>query len=52
MDPITNKDLTPIQKKFVERFGVGIVCSVKNAEDILELNDTQKVKYNCSDDNT
>ncbi|MGE5821898.1 MAG: hypothetical protein ACM31M_04875, partial [Nitrososphaerota archaeon] len=35
LDPITNKDLTPIQKKFVERFDVGITCFVKNVEDIF-----------------
>ena len=35
-DNITNKNLTPIQKKFAERYQLSFSCSVNSVNDIIE----------------
>ncbi|HKQ21897.1 MAG TPA: hypothetical protein VJS91_07650, partial [Nitrososphaeraceae archaeon] len=49
-DNVTNKDLTPLQKKFAERYEISFSCDVKNAKDIIEQG--SNIKYKCSGDYT
>jgi hypothetical protein len=49
-DDITNKDLTPIQKRFVERFELSFSCSVNSVNDIIEQGNN--TIYKCSSDYT
>jgi hypothetical protein len=49
-DDIANKNLTPIQKKFVERYVLSFSCSVKGVNDIVELGNN--TVYKCSGDFT
>ena len=51
IDDITHADVSPVKKKFMERFGLGLgICIVKNVDDIVETNNT--VIYNCAPDTT
>jgi len=49
-DNVTNKDLTPLQKKFAERHELSFSCTVKNAKDIIEQGNN--IIYKCSGDFT
>jgi hypothetical protein len=49
-DNITNKDLTPIQKKFAEKYQLSFSCSVNSVNDIIEQ--ANNVIYKCSGDST
>jgi len=49
-DNVTNKDLTPLQKKFAERYQLSFSCNVNNARDIIEQG--SNVIYKCSGDYT
>ncbi len=49
-DNVTNKDMTPLQKKFAERYELSFSCAVKNAKDIIEQG--SNVIYKCSGDMT
>jgi hypothetical protein len=44
-DDITNANLTPIQKSFVERYQLHVFCSVVDVNNIIEKNG--EVIYNC-----
>jgi hypothetical protein len=49
-DNVTNKDMTPLQKKFAERYELSFSCGVKNAKDIIEQG--SNIIYKCSGDFT
>jgi hypothetical protein len=49
-DDITNKDLTPLQKKFAEKYELSFSCDVNSAKDIIEQGNN--VIYKCSGDFT
>jgi hypothetical protein len=49
-DDITNKDLTPLQKKFAERYQLSFFCYVDSVKDIVEQANT--TLYKCSGDST
>jgi hypothetical protein len=49
-DDITNKDLTPLQKKFVEGYRLSFSCSVNSFKDIIERGNN--TAYSCSGDST
>jgi hypothetical protein len=49
-DNVTNKDLTPLQKKFAERYEFSFSCYVHNAKDIIEQGNN--TIYKCSGDST
>lgn len=49
-DNITNKDLTPLQKKFAERYELSFSCNVNSAKDIIEQG--SNIIYKCSGDFT
>jgi hypothetical protein len=49
-DDVTNKDLTPLQKNFAERYDMSFSCDVKSAKDIIEQGDN--IIYKCSGDFT
>ena len=49
-DNITNKDLTPLQKKFAERHQLSFFCYVNSVKDIIEQ--ANSTIYNCSGDST
>jgi hypothetical protein len=49
-DNVTNKDMTPLQKKFAERYDLSFSCDVKNAKDIIEKG--SNIIYKCSGDFT
>jgi len=45
-DNVTNKDLTPLQKKFAERYWLFFSCDVHSAKDIIEQENN--TTYKCS----
>lgn len=49
-DDITNQDLTPIQKRFVERYDLSFSCSVNSVNDIIEQGNN--TIYKCSGEYT
>ena len=49
-DNITNKDLTPLQKKFAERYQLSFFCHVNSVKDIIEQ--ANNTIYKCSGDST
>jgi hypothetical protein len=49
-DNITNKDLTPLQKKFAERYELSFSCAVNSVKDIIEQGNN--ITYKCSGDYT
>ncbi len=49
-DNITNKNLTPIQKKFAEKYQLSFSCSVNSVKDIIEQ--PNNVIYKCAGDST
>jgi hypothetical protein len=49
-DDVTNKDLTPLQKNFAERYDLSFSCDVNSVKDIIEQGDT--ITYKCSSDFT
>jgi len=49
-DNVTNKDLTPLQKKFAERYQLGFSCGVDSVKDIIEQGDN--ITYKCSGEYT
>jgi hypothetical protein len=49
-DNITNKNLTPLQKKFVERYPLSFACNVNSVKDIIEQGNN--VIYKCAGDST
>jgi len=49
-DDITNKNLTPIQKKFAERYQLSFSCNVNSVNDIIERGNN--VLYKCTGDFT
>ncbi len=49
-DDITNKNLTPLQKQFVERYAFSFSCSVNSVKDIIEQ--ANNIIYKCSGDST
>jgi hypothetical protein len=49
-DNITNKDLTPLQKKFAERYELSFSCNVNSVKDIIEQGNN--IIYKCSGDYT
>ena len=49
-DNVTNKDLTPLQKKFVERYQLSFSCGVNSVKDIIEQGNN--TIYKCSGDFT
>jgi hypothetical protein len=49
-DNITNKDLTPLQKKFAERYQLSFACYVNSVNDIIEHGNN--ATYKCSNDST
>lgn len=48
-DNVTNKDLTPLQKKFVERYELSISCDVNSVKDIIEQ-ENNHIIYKCSNE--
>ncbi len=49
-DNITNKNLTPLQKTFAERYQLSFSCSVNSVNDIIEQGNN--VAYKCSGGST
>ncbi len=49
-DDVTNKDLTPLQKNFAERYDLSFSCDVNSVNDIIEQGDN--IIYKCSSDLT
>lgn len=49
-DNVTNKDLTPLQKKFAERYDFSFSCYVTTAKDIIEQGNN--TIYKCTGDST
>jgi hypothetical protein len=49
-DNVTNKDLTPLQKKFAERHEISFSCGVNSVKDIIEQ--ANNTIYKCSGDFT
>jgi hypothetical protein len=49
-DNVTNKDLTPLQKNFAERYQLAFSCAVNSVKDIIEQGDN--IIYKCSGDYT
>jgi len=49
-DNLTNKDLTPLQKKFAERYELSFSCDVSSVKDIIEQGNN--TIYKCSSDFT
>ena len=49
-DNVTNKDLTPLQKNFAERYDLSFSCAVNSVKDIIEQGDN--IIYKCSGDYT
>lgn len=49
-DPVTNKDLTPLQKKFAERYEISFTCGVNSVKDIIEQGNN--IIYKCSSEYT
>jgi len=45
-DNVTNKELTPLQKRFVERYELSISCDVNSVKDIIEQENN--IIYKCS----
>ena len=45
-DNVTNKDLTPLQKKFAERYELSFSCDVNSVKDIIEQGNN--IIYKCS----
>jgi hypothetical protein len=43
---VTNKELTPLQKRFVERYELSISCDVNSVKDIIEQENN--ITYKCS----
>jgi len=49
-DNITNKDLTPLQKKSVERYDLTVSCVVNSPKDLIEQ--ANSTIYKCSSERT
>lgn len=47
-DNVTNKDLTPLQKRLVERYELSISCDVNSVKDIIEQENN--IIYKCSNE--